>query len=154
MIALLAASFVQVRLRAMHDSCAMLKLGLGLLIVNSLAIAVLNEWVPTFPDTRELSWNTILILIYAIAVPTTPSKMFAACVVAASADPLAVGVANLRGLPEPTFVQGFLLYYPRLLMRRHGQVRHRASSDEPRSHHCPTAWRLRARGTARTWRNG
>jgi eukaryotic-like serine/threonine-protein kinase len=112
MFALLAASFVQVRLRAMHDSCAMLKVGLGLLIVNSLAIAVLNEWVPTFPDTRELSWNTILILIYAIAVPTTPSKMFAACVVAASADPLAVGLANLRGLPEPTFVKGFLLYYP------------------------------------------
>jgi eukaryotic-like serine/threonine-protein kinase len=112
MIALLVASFFRVRLRAMHDSCAMLNLGLGLLIVNSLAIAVLNEWLPTFSDTRELSWNTILILMYAIAVPTTPSKMFAACVVAASADPLAVGVANLRGLPEPTFVQGFLLYYP------------------------------------------
>ena len=56
-----------------------------------------------------------MILIYAIAAPTIPSKMFAACVVAASADPLAVGLANLRGLPEPSFVQGFLLYYPNYL---------------------------------------
>src|SRR5262245_25705663 len=112
MIAILVAGFFRVRLRAMHDSCAMLNLGLGLLIINSVAIAVLNEWVPTFPDTRELSWNTILILFYAIAVPTTPTKMFTACLVAASADPLAIGVANLRGLSEPTFLQGLLLYYP------------------------------------------
>jgi serine/threonine protein kinase len=112
MIVILVAGFFRVRLRAMCDSCAMLNLGLGLLIVNSVAIAVINEWVPTFPDARELSWNTILILTYAIAAPTTPSKMFTACLVAASADPLAVGVANLRGLAEPTFVQGFLLYYP------------------------------------------
>jgi hypothetical protein len=89
MIVILVAGFFRVRLRAMCDSCAMLNLGLGLLIVNSVAIAVINEWVPTFPDARELSWNTILILTYAIAAPTTPSKMFTACLVAASADPLA-----------------------------------------------------------------
>src|SRR5262245_6483769 len=112
MIAVLVTSFFRVRLRAMHDSCAMLNLGLSLLIVNALAIAVINEWVPTFPDTRELSWNTILILMYAIAVPNSPRKMLAAFVVAASADPLALGLANLRGLSEQTFVQGFLLYYP------------------------------------------
>src|SRR5262245_7761992 len=106
MIVVLLAGFFRVRLRAIHDSCAMLNLGLGLLVVNSLAIALINEWVPTFPDGTELSWNTILILTYAIAAPTTPGKMLAACILAASADPLAVGVANLRGLPEPGFVQG------------------------------------------------
>src|SRR5262249_7495279 len=72
MIVVLLAGFFRVRLRAIHDSCAMLNLGLGLLVVNSLAIALINEWVPTFPDARELSWNTILILTYAIAAPTTP----------------------------------------------------------------------------------
>src|SRR5688572_15332585 len=75
--ALIACAF-HVRRRAMHDSCAMLDLGLVLLIVNAAAIAMLNEWVPTFPDTRYLSWNALLILMYAMAAPTTPGRMFAA----------------------------------------------------------------------------
>jgi serine/threonine-protein kinase len=117
MIAVLVASFVHIRrrLEATHDSCAMLDFGLGLLIANALAIAVLNEWVPSFPDRRPLSWNTFLILMYANAAPTTPSRMFSASMVAASTDPMAIGVANLRGLPEPSFTQGFMLYWPNYL---------------------------------------
>jgi hypothetical protein len=115
MVAALVACALHVRRRAMHDSCAMLDLGLGLLIVNASAIAILSEWVPPFGDTRYLSWNALLILMYAIAAPTTPGRMFAACLVAASADPLAVGLANLRGLTEAGLVQGFLYYYPNFL---------------------------------------
>ena len=45
-------------------------------------------------------------------VPTTPRKMLVACLVAASMDPLAVGMANLRGVAAPSFVKGIGLYYP------------------------------------------
>jgi hypothetical protein len=112
MIAALAASFLYVKRRARQEGQPTLDLGLGLLILNALAIAVINEWVPTFPDRRYVSWNTILILVYAMVVPTAALKMFAACLVAASMDPLAVGIANLRGLADPSFARAFLLYYP------------------------------------------
>src|SRR5262245_58666683 len=115
MIVTLAVSFAYVRSRPAHDRVRTLDLGLGLLILNALAIALLNEWVPTFPDTRYLSWNSVLILVYAMVVPTTPLKMFIACLLAASMDPLAVGIANLRGVEEPSVGTGILLYYPNYL---------------------------------------
>ena len=71
--------------------------------------------MPTFPDRRYVSWNTILILVYAMVVPTTPLKMFAACLVAASMDPLAVGIANMRGLTAPSFTRAIFLYYPNFI---------------------------------------
>jgi serine/threonine-protein kinase len=112
MIVVLGASFFHVRLRATRNCGAALNLGLGLLVLNAVSIAVLNEWMPTVPDIRHLSWNTLLILMYAIAAPTTPLKMFAACLIAASADPLALGVANARDLTGLGFADGILLYYP------------------------------------------
>jgi serine/threonine-protein kinase len=115
MIAALAASVIRVRFSSIHDSCAVLNLGLGLLVANALAIAVINEWVPTVADRRSLSWNTILILMYAIAAPAAPSRMFLASLLAASADPLAMGIANLRGITESGFAQGFLFYWPNYL---------------------------------------
>jgi serine/threonine protein kinase len=115
MIAALAAGFFYVRRQASRDGERILDLGLGLLVVNALAIAVINEWLPTFPDRRYVSWNTILILVYAMVVPTAPRKMLAACLLAASMDPLAVGMANLRGLMAPSFGRGVLLYYPNYL---------------------------------------
>jgi hypothetical protein len=115
MIVTLAVSFAYVRSRPAHDRARALALGLWLLILNALAIALLNEWVPTFPDTRYLSWNCILILVYAMVVPTKPLRMGIACLLAASMDPLAVGIANLQGVAAPTFATAFLLYYPNYL---------------------------------------
>jgi len=114
-IGVLAASFLYSTLRSTPDREPVSDLGLGLLIINAFAIALINEWVPTFPDTRSVSWNTIAILVYAMVLPTTPLKMFAACLAAASMDPLAVGIANVRGLETPSFVQAILFYYPNYL---------------------------------------
>jgi eukaryotic-like serine/threonine-protein kinase len=112
MVVLLALACAHVWRRVKSDCESTLDLGLGLLVVNALAIGVINEWVPTFPDTRYVSWTAILILAYAMMVPTAPLKMFIACVIAASMDPLAVAVANVRGIAEPSFALGILLYYP------------------------------------------
>src|SRR4030095_4016781 len=76
---LLTASFLYVRSRPLDEPP--LDFGLGLLIINAFAIALINEWVPTFPDTRFVSWNAILILVYAMVLPTTPLNMFVACLV-------------------------------------------------------------------------
>ena len=115
MIVVLAVSFFYVKLRATAKSGPALDLGLGLLIINAFAIGVINEWVATFPDRRYVSWNTILILVYAMVVPMTPLKMFTACLVAASMDPLAEGLANVRGLTAPSFARAIFLYYPNYL---------------------------------------
>jgi eukaryotic-like serine/threonine-protein kinase len=112
MVVTLAAAYFHVRRRATQYCESTLNLGLGLLILNAFDIALINEWLPTFPDTRYVSWNAILILVYAMMVPTTPRKMFLACFVAASMDPLAVGIANVRGLAAPTVAKGILLYFP------------------------------------------
>ena len=48
-----------------------------------------------------LSWNTIVILVSAMIMPTTPRKMLVASLIAASMDPLGVWIAHLRGLPVP-----------------------------------------------------
>jgi serine/threonine-protein kinase len=115
MIVALALSFFYVRLKATEKGGPTLDLGLGLLIINALAIAVINEWVETFTDRRYVSWNTILILVYAMVVPTSPLKMFAACLVAASMDPLAVALANVRGVTAPSVTRAIFLYYPNYL---------------------------------------
>jgi serine/threonine-protein kinase len=115
MIVALALSCFYVKLKATEKGALTLDLGLGLLIINALAIAVINEWVETFTDRRYVSWNTILILVYAMVVPTSPLKMFAACLVAASMDPLAVALANVRGVTAPSVTRAIFLYYPNYL---------------------------------------
>ena len=87
---------------------------LGYMLLNAVAIAALNtQMVPHISPTMEqLSWNTILILVASMIVPTTPMKMFAASMAAASTDPLAVWIAHLRGMEVPSALNTLLLYSP------------------------------------------
>ena len=48
----------------------------------------------------------------SMIVPTSPRKMLAASLVAASMDPLGVWIAHLRGLPVPSVVNTFILFMP------------------------------------------
>jgi hypothetical protein len=84
------------------------------MILNAILVAMVNTWVtaPTVETLGRLSWTTIIILITAMIVPSTPRKMLAASLAAASMEPLGVWIAHLRGLPVPSVVNTFVLLLP------------------------------------------
>jgi serine/threonine-protein kinase len=60
----------------------------------------------------HVSWNTIVILVGSMILPTTPRKMLLTSLAAASMDPLGVWLAHLRGLPVPSLVNTLVLFMP------------------------------------------
>jgi serine/threonine-protein kinase len=89
--------------------------GLGYMIANAAAIAMLNRvMVPSTAAVPgiQLSWITNLILVHSMIAPTTTRRMLGASLVAASMDPLVVWFEHLRGQPTPTFVETMLLFLP------------------------------------------
>jgi len=84
------------------------------MILNAILVAMVNTWVtaPTVETLGRLSWTTIIILISAMIVPSTPRKMLAASLAAASMEPLGVWIAHLRGLPVPSVLNTFVLLLP------------------------------------------
>ena len=88
--------------------------GLWYLVLNAIFVAMLNTWVtaPTVQTLEHLSWTPIIILIAAMIAPSTPRKMLAVSLVAASMEPLGVWLAHLRGLPVPSVVNTFVLLLP------------------------------------------
>ena len=87
---------------------------LWFMILNTILNAMLTTWVtaPTVETMGRLSWTTIIILISAMIVPSTPRKMLSASLVAASMEPLGVWLAHLRGVPVPSVVNTFVLLLP------------------------------------------
>ncbi|MBI4503840.1 MAG: serine/threonine protein kinase [Gemmatimonadetes bacterium] len=75
-----------------------LNLGLVYEVLLAFAIAVVNQWTP---NTMGVSWVAVLIVIHPAIVPNTPGRTLAASLVAASMDPLAVGLSALRGVELP-----------------------------------------------------
>src|SRR4029453_15492932 len=71
-----------------------------------------SDPAPTVETMGRLSWTTIIILISAMIVPSTPRKILAASLVAASMEPLGVWIAPLRGLPVPSVLNTFVLLLP------------------------------------------
>ena len=109
-----AVMFLYVRY-ASHSAETKMDVGLAYMIVNAAAIAALNTWVsppPTYARMMQLSWTTILLLIYPMVAPTTPGKILGASLIAASLDPLGVWLAHLRGTPVPSPVQTMVLFWP------------------------------------------
>ena len=84
MVAALVAGAFHVRRRATHYSCAMLDLGFLTAHRQCCSDCDAQRVGADVPRRFFLSWNALLILMYAIAAPTTPGRMFAACLVAAS----------------------------------------------------------------------
>jgi serine/threonine-protein kinase len=84
------------------------------MVLNAVFIAMINTWAtqPTTTTLGKLSWTTIAILVSAMIVPTSPRRMFAASLVAASMEPLGVWLAHLRGVPVPSPLNTFVLLLP------------------------------------------
>jgi serine/threonine protein kinase len=87
--------------------------GLWFMLLNAMAVALIGTRnLPNINLSDHLSWNTIVILVTSMIMPTTPAKMFAASIAAASTDPLAVWIAHLRGVAVPSPLNTLVLYLP------------------------------------------
>jgi len=114
----------------------LLDLGLGYLIATAFLIGLLNFWHPA-PHRMGVSWACIVILIYPAIAPNTPKKILVASLIAASMDPLGLGIAKLRGVPFelgsfqtlwmflPNYVSALITVIPAGIIAKLGrQVRH------------------------------
>jgi eukaryotic-like serine/threonine-protein kinase len=112
-IAISGLMFLYVRY-APHQPRTKSDAGLLFFVVNAVGVALLNNWAltPGNETVGRLSWNTIVILVSSMIMPTTPRKMLATSIAAASMDPLAIWLAHLRGLPVPSVVNTFVLFMP------------------------------------------
>lgn len=87
--------------------------GLLYMVANAWAVAMLNSWAqPPTEAINRVSWTTIVILVSAMIMPTSPRKMLVGSLVAASMDPLVVWIGHLRGLPTLSVVATFVYFAP------------------------------------------
>jgi serine/threonine-protein kinase len=88
--------------------------GLVYMVFNAFLVAMFNTWVQTSLTNAvtELSWVTVVILIYSMIVPASPRKIAVAALVAASMDPLGIWLAHLRGVPVYSPIDTLIVYWP------------------------------------------
>ncbi|MEO8635512.1 MAG: protein kinase [Gemmatimonadales bacterium] len=115
----------------------LLDLSAGFLILNCLLAAILSQWVPP-PIVPRVSWLCILILAHPAILPTAPARTLLVSVVAASMDPVALGIAELRGVAFehspyylvwsflPTYLCALIAVVPARIIRGLGQQVRRA----------------------------
>jgi eukaryotic-like serine/threonine-protein kinase len=110
-IAASAAAFAYLRY-ASHGCQTKTDAGLYYMLWNAAAVAALNATRLPAINPDQLSWNTVVILISSMSIPTTPAKMFLAAMAAASMDPLAVAIAHLVGVPVSSLENMVLAFLP------------------------------------------
>jgi tRNA A-37 threonylcarbamoyl transferase component Bud32 len=110
-VALAAATAAFARFSSTRDDTKV-TVGVALMVPHALGLALLNSWAPQPATVRPLSSITVLILLFGMLAPSRPTTMFVTALSAASMDPLAVWIAHLRGLPVPSPITTFLLFYP------------------------------------------
>jgi hypothetical protein len=71
--------------------------GAGYLVLQCLLISILSQWAPV-PISPRVSWVCIPILFYPAIVPNTPKKTLVTSLLAASMEPLALGISHFRGI--------------------------------------------------------
>lgn len=115
----------------------LLDLGAGFLVLNCLLAAVLVQWLPP-QVTPRVSWLCILILIYPAIVPMSPRRTLVVSLIAASTEPLALGITWLRGVTFdhspiylmwsflPTYLCALIAVVPARVIRGLGQQVRRA----------------------------
>ena len=112
-IVICVASFWYVRY-VRHDLRTKSNASLCFMLINAFAVAVVNATERPLADMHPgyLSWNIVVIFVFAMIVPASPRKMLGASLAAASMDPLAVWLAHLRGIEVPSVVNTFVLFMP------------------------------------------
>jgi eukaryotic-like serine/threonine-protein kinase len=111
--------------------------GSGYLVLQCFLIGILSQWVPV-PITPRVSWVVIPILFYPAIVPNTPRKTLVTSLLAASMEPLALGLNYFRGGPVhlntlyllwdflPNYIAAFLVVIPVKIIHSLGQQVKRA----------------------------
>jgi eukaryotic-like serine/threonine-protein kinase len=115
MVVVSLALFAYTR-QSRRDPATILDIGLGYLILSSLALGLL--WhvadVPRgYHLSTQISWVGALLLMFAAIVPTPPLKMLAVGVIAASMNPIAMLIARAQGhwdFGPP--IGALLMHYP------------------------------------------
>ena len=84
------------------------------LVLNAIAIAILNTWIvpPLAGPSLFVSWVAPAILIFAMIAPVSPQRILIASLVAASMDPLAMLIAYLLDAPVVSVPQAILRSVP------------------------------------------
>jgi eukaryotic-like serine/threonine-protein kinase len=115
----------------------LLDVGAGYLILQCFLVSILSQWAPVAINPR-VSWVCIPILFYPAIVPTTPRKTLITSLLAASTEPLALGLSHLRGVTVhlntfyvlwdvlPTYICAFLVVIPVKIIHGLGQQVRRA----------------------------
>jgi eukaryotic-like serine/threonine-protein kinase len=94
------ALFFYVR-RSGRDPQLILDLGLGYLVVTSLALGNMLHWAPVAVHqtvTPMLSWIGVCVLMSAAILPSTPGKMLLVGLFAVSMNPVGMLIARARGV--------------------------------------------------------
>jgi len=115
----------------------LLEVGAGFLVLQCLLIAILSQWGPV-PISPRVSWVCIPILFYPAIVPNTPRRTLITSLLAASMEPVALGLSHLRGAQGqlnafyilwdflPTYICAFLVVIPVKIIHGLGQQVRRA----------------------------
>lgn len=108
-----AAMYLFVR-RTSHPATTKITVGLAYMVANAVGVALMNTVLlrgvlPTGPD---VSWTAVLVLVFSMISPASPSRMLIASLIAASMDPLVMTIAYWIGLPALTPRASLLHYLP------------------------------------------
>lgn len=103
--------------RARQSSGTRVDVGPWLAVSNAAHVAMLEVWArgPGTLNPGQPSWIMMVILLTAVIAPSTPRRVAAATIGAASMGPLAIGLAAATGRPVPSLATAALVYLPNYL---------------------------------------
>ena len=135
--------------------------GPAMMLFHAIGIAVFNAFAypPMGNEMLRVSWIALLILIYSMIAPSSPRRMLAASLIAATLDPLAYWSAWLLGgraydpvylfvILWPTYACAFIAIVPARVQQRLGRQLHEA--EEMGSYHLIE--QLGSGGMGEVWR--
>jgi serine/threonine-protein kinase len=96
-----------------------LDLGLGYMVLMSLALGLMFHWSdapPNFVILPEISWVGVMLLMFAALLPVSTPKMIVAGSIAVAMNPIAMLVAHARGSWTGSLWKVVLMHYPDFLL--------------------------------------